>query len=69
MRDGVRAGGPIANRPASGSDLESIPVRCRLRTGACVVVHLPPRKVPWLRALWAADRCEVGERQASTDRE
>jgi hypothetical protein len=51
MRDGVRAGGPIANRPASGSDLESIPVRCRLRTGACVVVHLPPRKVPWLRQL------------------
>jgi len=51
MRDGVRAGGPIANRPASGSDLESIPVRCRLRTGARVVVHLPPRKVPWFGQL------------------
>ena len=51
MRDGVRAGGPIANRAASGSDLESIPVRCRLRTGADVVVHLPRRKLSWLRRL------------------
>lgn len=51
MKDGVRAGGPIANQPASGSDLESIPVRCQLRTGPRVIVHLPPRNVPWLRRL------------------
>ena len=56
MRDGVRAGGPIANRPTrdAGSVAETFTTPlacCRLRTGACVVVHLPPRNVPWLRRL------------------
>jgi len=38
--DEVRADGPIANQPTSGSDLESIPVRCRLRTETCLVVRV-----------------------------
>ena len=56
MRDGVRAGGPIANRPTrdaggAAETFEDSATCCRLRTGAGVVVHLPARKVPWLRRL------------------